>query len=333
MIIGKEHFESDISPGYFFSSSHPVRPTTLQLHHPSILATVPTIVVEPDTESTPNRRNHYENSDATATTTTAAGTKTKQTNYESCCAGTNAGSSGHGNGANAAINERRPRKLSSLSTASIRRHFSGCFKKQDSNEWPIMPSPGNRDNNRDMRRSTESLASPVIQRKISWYKKLNTALHFPVRSVSSHCLDGFRDYSSRQEPAAKNQETNTKKGNKPPVQIPGAPTRSASGFLVASYAPFLPVESHKHGQNTSSDSNLNDIYFRSRWAALQPGATRASFHGPGGVGSAESLVGRVLREQGLGKYIDKNVVQAAQRELAEAFNMTQEGLLIFLSSS
>jgi hypothetical protein len=42
------------------------------------------------------------------------------------------------------------------------------------------------------------------------------------------------------------------------------------------------------------------------------------------VGSAESLVGRVLYEQGLGKYCDPDFVRATQRELAEAFNMTQE---------
>lgn len=42
------------------------------------------------------------------------------------------------------------------------------------------------------------------------------------------------------------------------------------------------------------------------------------------VGSAENLVGRVLHEQGLGKYCDTDFVRAAQRELAEAFNLTQE---------
>lgn len=43
------------------------------------------------------------------------------------------------------------------------------------------------------------------------------------------------------------------------------------------------------------------------------------------VGSAESLVGRVLFEQGLGKYCDPDFVKATQIELREAFNMTQEG--------
>jgi len=43
------------------------------------------------------------------------------------------------------------------------------------------------------------------------------------------------------------------------------------------------------------------------------------------VGSAESVVGRVLYEQGLGKYCDPDFVRATQIELREAFNMTQEG--------
>lgn len=42
------------------------------------------------------------------------------------------------------------------------------------------------------------------------------------------------------------------------------------------------------------------------------------------VGSAESLVGRVLRDQGLGKYCDPEFVRAASREMQEAMDMTPE---------
>ncbi|GIY92611.1 voltage-dependent calcium channel type D subunit alpha-1 [Caerostris extrusa] len=42
------------------------------------------------------------------------------------------------------------------------------------------------------------------------------------------------------------------------------------------------------------------------------------------LGSAESLIGRVLLEQGLGKYCDPDFVRTTQRELAEAINLTQE---------
>lgn len=42
------------------------------------------------------------------------------------------------------------------------------------------------------------------------------------------------------------------------------------------------------------------------------------------VGSAEDLVGRVLRDQGLGKYCDPEFVRAASREMQEAMDMTPE---------
>lgn len=42
------------------------------------------------------------------------------------------------------------------------------------------------------------------------------------------------------------------------------------------------------------------------------------------VGSAESLVGRVLAEQGLGKYCDTDFVRYTSKEMQEALDMTQE---------
>lgn len=44
------------------------------------------------------------------------------------------------------------------------------------------------------------------------------------------------------------------------------------------------------------------------------------------VGSAESLLGRVLQEEGLGKFCDPGFLRATQREIAEAFDMTAEEL-------
>ncbi|KAG8186903.1 hypothetical protein JTE90_022871 [Oedothorax gibbosus] len=84
-------------------------------------------------------------------------------------------------------------------------------------------------------------------------------------------------------------------------------------------------------------------------AASPPAAHRASYHGPSKyapelngvevpnhmhkynpeekvIGSAENLVGRVLQEQGLGRYCDPEFVKATQRELAEAINLTPEQL-------
>lgn len=42
------------------------------------------------------------------------------------------------------------------------------------------------------------------------------------------------------------------------------------------------------------------------------------------IGSAESLVGRVLAEQGIGKYCDPDFVRYTSREMQEAMDMTQE---------
>ena len=42
------------------------------------------------------------------------------------------------------------------------------------------------------------------------------------------------------------------------------------------------------------------------------------------VGSAESLVGRILVEQGLGKYCDPEFVRYTSKEMQEALDMTQE---------
>lgn len=42
------------------------------------------------------------------------------------------------------------------------------------------------------------------------------------------------------------------------------------------------------------------------------------------VGSAESLVGRILVEQGLGKYCDPDFVRYTSKEMQEALEMTQE---------
>ena len=42
------------------------------------------------------------------------------------------------------------------------------------------------------------------------------------------------------------------------------------------------------------------------------------------IGSAESLVGRILVEQGLGKYCDPEFVRYTSKEMREALDMTQE---------
>ena len=47
-------------------------------------------------------------------------------------------------------------------------------------------------------------------------------------------------------------------------------------------------------------------------------------------GAVDALVDRILREEGLGKYIDSGVIRAAQQELAEVCDLTPEGLIFYL---
>ncbi|XP_022247944.1 muscle calcium channel subunit alpha-1-like isoform X2 [Limulus polyphemus] len=66
---------------------------------------------------------------------------------------------------------------------------------------------------------------------------------------------------------------------------------------------------------------------KSTYCGYQPGAVRKICDTNRSMevkGSAENLVGRVLHEQGLGKYCDPEFVRTTQREIAEAIDMTQE---------
>lgn len=108
--------------------------------------------------------------------------------------------------------------------------------------------------------------------------------------------------------------------------------KSASAEMITTFAPqssipsgsFLTTSALAPATLVLSDSHLTD-YERNRHS---PQPLRASFHGKptGKVDTAENLIGRVLYEQGLGKYLgDPTIVRTAQRELAEACNMTPEG--------
>jgi len=49
-----------------------------------------------------------------------------------------------------------------------------------------------------------------------------------------------------------------------------------------------------------------------------------NYNDDGVIGSAESLVGKVLLEQGLGKFLDEDFIRATSREMQEAMDMTEE---------
>ncbi|KAK7582611.1 hypothetical protein V9T40_014056 [Parthenolecanium corni] len=78
-----------------------------------------------------------------------------------------------------------------------------------------------------------------------------------------------------------------------------------------------------HGQGNRADL-LNGDVSAERYSLSLPGSPTEHKSFKGVVGSAESLVGRVLAEQGLAKYCDEDFVRYTSRELQEALNMTKE---------
>ncbi|XP_065218942.1 muscle calcium channel subunit alpha-1 isoform X4 [Planococcus citri] len=78
-----------------------------------------------------------------------------------------------------------------------------------------------------------------------------------------------------------------------------------------------------HGRGNQKEILNGDIPSERHSLSL-PGSPIEHKSFSGVVGSAESLVGRVLAEQGLAKYCDEDFVRYTSRELQEALNMTKE---------
>ncbi|KAJ1530607.1 hypothetical protein ONE63_005487 [Megalurothrips usitatus] len=103
-----------------------------------------------------------------------------------------------------------------------------------------------------------------------------------------------------------------------------ASASSAPELLATPLAP-LTYRASFHGRGTQP-VGLNGDMDRAHGRGAQsvptsPADRRTNF---GVVGSAESLVGRVLAQQGLGKFCDPEFVRNTSREMQEALNMTQE---------
>ncbi|XP_026668922.1 muscle calcium channel subunit alpha-1 isoform X2 [Ceratina calcarata] len=105
---------------------------------------------------------------------------------------------------------------------------------------------------------------------------------------------------------------------------------AVAGFLA-------DVDPQQHRVCASCLSHRASYHGRVSWAGESNGtigAERLSHSLPGSpadrkpnfevIGSAESLVGRVLVEQGLGKYCDPDFVRYTSREMQEALDMTSE---------
>ncbi|XP_065351464.1 muscle calcium channel subunit alpha-1 isoform X1 [Cloeon dipterum] len=128
----------------------------------------------------------------------------------------------------------------------------------------------------------------------------------------------------------------------------GLKLAQTQAMAVAGFAPHEAAPARRRSSQTTADQRLTSRH-------PSPLTYRASFHGresqhrdssaslsterlshslPGSpaesrpkfgvIGSAESLVGRVLAEQGLGKYCDPEFVRNTSKEMQEALDMTEE---------
>ncbi|XP_052753576.1 muscle calcium channel subunit alpha-1 isoform X7 [Galleria mellonella] len=95
----------------------------------------------------------------------------------------------------------------------------------------------------------------------------------------------------------------------------GRMVRSASSGAAASHAPAARLV--ERPLEPGGDSSTRSV-------VSLPGSPRGNSSSLPVVGSAESLVTRVLAEQGLGAYCDPEFVKNTSREMQEALEMTQE---------
>ncbi|XP_063603709.1 muscle calcium channel subunit alpha-1-like isoform X7 [Penaeus indicus] len=100
----------------------------------------------------------------------------------------------------------------------------------------------------------------------------------------------------------------------------GDPERRANLVIKDKQMQYLTPDYHATSHSESNGSLPGDRHSQS--VPSSPRSVSRPYSEV--VGSAESLVGRVLVEQGLGKYCDPDFVRTTSREIAEALDMTSE---------
>ncbi|XP_068234737.1 muscle calcium channel subunit alpha-1-like isoform X6 [Palaemon carinicauda] len=100
----------------------------------------------------------------------------------------------------------------------------------------------------------------------------------------------------------------------------GDPERRANLVIQDKQMQYLTPDYHATSHSESNGSLPGDRHSQS--VPSSPRSVSRPYSEV--VGSAESLVGRVLADQGLGKYCDPDFVRTTSREIAEALEMTTE---------
>ncbi|KAL3189818.1 hypothetical protein MRX96_020843 [Rhipicephalus microplus] len=169
-----------------------------------------------------------------------------------------------------------------------------CLSKQDSHERPILSCSSSSHDTPPLFR----LGSSGLLRAGTEPSSSSSLLHPTMHRIAA---------SLRQAPL-------------PAMAVAGLAPGSPPALLRGSSPPPPGRFLHRASYHGSSRGSLGlDQNHLTSSAPRRPDDSPSAF-----VGSAENLVGRVLHEQGLGKYCDADFVRATQLELAEAFNLTQE---------
>ncbi|XP_060516437.1 muscle calcium channel subunit alpha-1 isoform X9 [Cylas formicarius] len=155
--------------------------------------------------------------------------------------------------------------------------------------------------------------------------------YLPYNSIKSAVTEGMNHITSMTKNVVQNRTSATSLNNQDRYRDEEIPLRSLtnlhngdtekntytvidkSGFLHPNYkVPASPTEPNGHVGAERLTHSLPGSPAERRPASFEV------------VGSAESLVGRILAEQGLGKYCDPDFVRNTSKEMQEALDMTQE---------
>ncbi|KAF7496576.1 hypothetical protein SSS_01416 [Sarcoptes scabiei] len=267
------------------------------------------------------------------------------------------------------------RKLSNSSSrsSSFRRRLSGCFRKQDSHEWPILITIDHDDSNEDendrhINNTNNNNSNNIDPKRLSWYRRASQIIRgrsssfsenreSKKQSIDQNKAINYRNNSlgnddlfrmDRADPLTRLDLRRESNYQNRALNIADLLNDASKRFLTASVNDLIatpkiasrsssPQKSSYLKPNNQlpfvrSDSNLVSYGSNLRNRSVpQPPQTspsssisqRSQRDGPI-IGSADALVGRILQEEGLGKYIDPGLIHAAQQELAEACNLTQE---------
>ncbi|XP_071748883.1 muscle calcium channel subunit alpha-1 isoform X29 [Lepeophtheirus salmonis] len=186
--------------------------------------------------------------------------------------------------------------------------------------------------------SSSSFRHPLIEERMDLVREINVEIESEEEQLRGQEVQSFKrllvlDFIDDEE---RNSVSSFSKAQLPKeaATITTTNTNIMSSSSPLPHSPSLPISSIKekeemiiHEEEVANGDSFVATGGVSRSVPNSPGDRSKGANAspvPVVVGSAESLVGRVLRDQGLGKYCDPEFVRAASREMQEAMDMTPE---------